>query len=75
MNIPPKLDDRVLDSLALKIKYLPDEAKFCTICVDEMTLKRNLYYDIKNDEVIGFHNVNGTTSPDIASNAYVIMLQ
>lgn len=74
-NIPSKFDNRVLDSLTLKIKSLPNAAKYCTICVDEMTLKRNLYYNVKTDEVIGFHNVNGKISREIASNAFVIMLQ
>lgn len=57
------------------MKSLPDAAKHCTICVDEITLKRNLYYNIKTDDVIRFHNVNGKISPEIASNAFVIMLQ
>lgn len=75
LKIPPKLDDRVLNSLSLKIKSLLENAKYCTICVDEMVLKRHLYYDTKKDEVVGFHNINGTISTEIASNAYVIMLQ
>lgn len=75
ISIPPKLDERVLESLELKVKSLPEKAKYCTICIDEMTLKRNLYYDIKTDEVIGFHNINGKVTPEIASNAYVVMLQ
>ncbi|KOB56716.1 hypothetical protein OBRU01_25786, partial [Operophtera brumata] len=75
IHIPPKFDNRVLDSLALKLKSLPDAAKYCTICVDEMSLKKNLYYNVKNDEVIGFHNVNGQISPVIASNAFVLLLQ
>lgn len=75
ISIPPKLDERVLESLELKAKSFPEKAKYCTICIDEMTLKRNLYYDIKTDEVIGFHNINGKVTPEIASNAYVVMLQ
>lgn len=34
-----------------------------------------LYYDIQTDEVIGFHNINGKVTPEIASNAYMVMLQ
>lgn len=75
LNIPPKFDNQILDSLPLKLKSLPDAAKYCTICVDEIILKRNLYYNVKTDEVTGFHHVNIKISPDIASNAFVIMLQ
>lgn len=75
INIPPKFDNRVLDSLKLKLKSLPENAKQCMICVDEMTLKRHLYYDTKTDEVIGFHNINGKLTPEIASDALVIMIQ
>lgn len=69
------MDDKVLDRFEFKVKYLPDKAKYCTICIDEMTLKRNVYYDIKSDKVIGFHNINGKVTREIASNAYVIILQ
>lgn len=42
-------------------------AKYCTIYV--------FNYNIKTDQVIGFRNINGKISPEIASNAFVIMLQ
>ncbi|CAK1584213.1 unnamed protein product, partial [Parnassius mnemosyne] len=75
LNIRPEIDDRIFNTIASKFKSLPDTAKYCIICVDEMVLKRHLYYDIKNDEIIGLHNVNGNITNEAASNAYVIMLR
>lgn len=75
VNISPKLGKRTLRSLALKMETLPVTAQYCTISVNKMVLKRNLHYDVKTDEVIGIQNVNGKKSPNIANNAYVIMLQ
>ncbi|KAJ2937180.1 hypothetical protein O0L34_g19294 [Tuta absoluta] len=36
---------------------------------------KKLFYDIRSDEVIGFHNIDGEKSEEIASHAFVIMLR
>lgn len=73
--IPPKFNDRVLNFLSAKLKSLPKHAKYCTISMDEMVLKRHLHYDTKRDEIIGLHNINGEVSEEIASHACVLMLR
>lgn len=75
LQIPPKLDEQVLHGLSLKLKSLPAEAKYCTICVDEMILKRNLFYEPKTDDMVGLQSVNGVVSPELASIAFAIELQ
>lgn len=75
LNIRPELDDGIFNAISKNLQSLPDAAKYCTICVDEMMLKRHLYYDIKHDEVIGLHNINGNVTNETVSNAYVVMLR
>lgn len=75
VKIPLKLNDRVMTYLSLKMKSFPNQAKYCTICLGEMKLKPHLYYDTKEDDVIGFHSINGKTTNKLANRAYVIMLQ
>uniref|UniRef100_A0A2A4J5S8 THAP-type domain-containing protein n=1 Tax=Heliothis virescens TaxID=7102 RepID=A0A2A4J5S8_HELVI len=75
MIVQPKLEDRTLDFLASKLKSMPEDAKYCTLCLDEMVLKRHLHYCTKRDEIIGLHNINGEVKSEIASHACVIMLR
>lgn len=75
LQIPPKLDEQVMHGLSLKLKSLPAEAKYCTLCVDEMVLKRNLFYEPKTDDMIGLQSVNGTVSAELASISFAIELQ
>uniref|UniRef100_A0A1E1WCZ7 THAP-type domain-containing protein n=1 Tax=Pectinophora gossypiella TaxID=13191 RepID=A0A1E1WCZ7_PECGO len=75
MVVPLKFDDRTLEFLSAKLKSLPENAKYCTLCLDEMVLKRHLHYDTKRDDIIGLHNVNGEVTLEIASHACAIMLR
>ncbi|CAK1591187.1 unnamed protein product [Parnassius mnemosyne] len=75
MVIPPKFEDRILNFLEAKLKSLPQNAKYCTLCIDEMVLKRHLYYDTKRDELIGLHNINGEVTKEVASLGCVLMLR
>jgi len=40
-----------------------------------MSLKSFLYYDIKKDEIVGFHNTNTFKSCDLAKSVMVIMIR
>ncbi|EFA12788.1 hypothetical protein TcasGA2_TC010624 [Tribolium castaneum] len=43
--IEPGIDETVFEMLRLKVLNLDAEARQCVICMDEMSLKANLYYD------------------------------
>lgn len=75
MIIPPVIEDRTLEFLSAKLKSMPDNARHCTLCIDEMVIKRHLHYDTRRDEMIGLHNINGEVTPEIASHACVAMLR
>ncbi|KOB71413.1 Uncharacterized protein OBRU01_11676 [Operophtera brumata] len=75
MVVPPKFEDRILNFLSSKLKSMPDNAKYCTLCIDEMDLQKQLHYDTRRDEMIGHHNINGNITKEIASHGYVVMLR
>lgn len=75
VKIPLKLDQSVMNSLFLKIKHLPNQAKYCTMCIGDMKLKPHLYYDTKEDDLVGFHFIDGKVTNKLATRAYVVMLQ
>lgn len=43
--------------------------------MDAMSLKTNVFYDIKNDKIIGFHEVDGVQSPTPAKYALVLIMK
>ncbi|KOB76452.1 hypothetical protein OBRU01_05748 [Operophtera brumata] len=73
MDIPPVFEDRTLEFISAKLKSMPQKARYCTLSIDEMVIKR--HYDTKRGEMIGLHNINGEVTPEIASHACVAMLR
>lgn len=57
-EINPGLNKFLLKVLAVKVKSMELKSTECILCVDEMSLKSFFYYDIKKDEIVGFHNTN-----------------
>jgi len=54
---------------------LEDCDKYCTLCIDEMSLKAYLNYDSKTDEVIGLEDLGNEKRVKPACNAIVGMLR
>ena len=58
-----------------KVDSMKDDEKLCTLCMDEISLKNNLYYDISNDKIIGLEDFrSGTRTNKVANSALVILL-
>jgi len=38
------------------VQKLPEEEKFCVLCHDEMTIRSDIVYDKRSDNIIGFVN-------------------
>lgn len=53
--INPGLNDFIFLVLKNEIESMDDVEKDCVLCIDEMSLHSNFYYNIRNDEIIGFH--------------------
>jgi len=73
-EINPGLNEFLFKVLAIKVKTMEPRSKQCVLCVDEMSVKSSLYYDIKKDEIIGFHNTNSFKSSELAKSVMVIMI-
>ena len=66
--------DKSLYVLRQRVKQLPLGSRFCSLIMDEMSLKSHLHYDEKNDSIIGFEDFGDKeTSGAIANSALVLM--
>lgn len=72
-DIPPGLNDNVLNALHLKMKSLPMIERFCCLCVSEMQLRPHLFYNLSRDRIIGFHDIGMEKRRTLARKALVIM--
>lgn len=51
------LNNFVFRSLQMRMQFKEPKDKQCVLMMDEISLKTNLQYDIKKDEIIGFHDL------------------
>lgn len=64
----------IFKALEIKIKTMLDQDKHCTLCIDEMAIKSNLFYHTGRDEIVGLVDTgNETKEFCIAQNVLVIM--
>lgn len=68
------LNDSIFEALKFQTQNFTTEDKNCTICLDEMSLKPNLFYNISQDEIIGFGTTSETTCK-LAKHVMVVMVQ
>ncbi|XP_030764863.1 uncharacterized protein LOC115889088 [Sitophilus oryzae] len=68
------LDQAIYDALEFKTKSMLEEDKHCILCIDEMSITTNLFFDIKSDKIIGFEDLgNGERQPKPCKDFLVIM--
>lgn len=72
-DMPPGLNDNVLNALRLKIKSLPSTERRCSLCVNEMRLRPHLFYNLSRDRIIGFHDTGMEKRRILARKVFVIM--
>lgn len=77
--IDPELQDKVFQILKLKVDSLDEINKYCVICIDKMSLKKYLFYNITRDKIIGFEDIGYFQShecpPLPAQNVAVLMVR
>lgn len=72
-DMPPGLNDNVLNALRLKIKSLPPTERYCYLCVNEMRLRPHLFYNLTRDRIVGFHDTGIEKRRTLARKVLVIM--
>lgn len=74
-QLMPGLNDFLFNFINFKTKnFKPDDLE-CILCAGEMTLKTNLYYLIKNDEIIGFNQTKNIKTYEPTKHALVLMIR
>lgn len=71
--VDPGFNDFLFRITEFRVRLLKDKEKDCVLCIDEISLKSNLFYDISKDKIIGFQASNSEHTSSIASSALVVM--
>lgn len=75
-QIKPGINDKIFDVLAVKLNSLPLLERHCILCIDEMSLQAHLFYNVSQDEIIGFQDTgNDQKEPLPAKSVLVIMVR
>lgn len=74
-QIYPGFNEFVFKILELRVPLMSEKSKDCIICIDEMSIKSNLFYNISTDHIVGFAELHNKRSTDIATSALVIMVR
>jgi len=56
IQVVPGLNDILFEAMDYKINNLKNDAKECILCIDEMSIKTHLFYNLLQDYIIGFNN-------------------
>jgi len=75
VEIVPGLNDVLFNCLDLKMKNLKDDAKGIILCVDEMAIKINLFYNLSKDYIIGFNNSYDKKTYECAKHVLCFMIR
>ena len=57
LDFPPGMHDVVIEFFKFHVQSFSALDKICFLCIDEASLKCNLSYDTKKDEVIGLEDL------------------
>lgn len=72
-EIKPGINEKTFNVLSIKLNSLPSLQRHCILCIDEMSLEANLFYNVSQDEIIGFEDTSNKKLPLTAKSALVIM--
>ncbi len=65
-----------LNIIKRKVDNMSEAEKLCTLCMDEISFKTNLHYDISRDIIVGLEDFgSGTRTNKVANSALVFLLR
>ena len=65
-----------LNLLKEKVAHMSEMEKLCTLCVDEISLKTHLFYNISDDKIVGVEDFGGGYRTNkVATSGLVFMLR
>ena len=75
-DIQPGINEHVLSSIKTKASGMSDIEKDCILCMDEMSVKKNVLYDMCNDKLVGVEDLGeGKRCIELAGAALVMMVK
>lgn len=74
-KITPGFNEFMFKILKLRVPLMSDKAKDCILCIDEMSIKSNLFYNVSRDVVVGFEDLQNKRSTNIATSVLVTMVR
>lgn len=69
------LNDILFEYITFKANNLSDESKDCVLCIDEMAIKSNLYYNISKDFIVGFNETFSQKTYEPTKHALCFMIR
>lgn len=66
-------NDFIFKVIECRTKLINIKQKDCLLCLDEISLKSNLFYDISRDTIVGFQTRDNKNVPKVAGSALTIM--
>lgn len=75
IQVIPGLNDILFEAMDFKINNLKNDAKECVLCIDEMSIKTHLYYNLSQDCIIGFNNSYDKKTYEPAKHVLCFMLR
>ncbi|CAH0714112.1 unnamed protein product, partial [Brenthis ino] len=73
--ITTEINEKAMSVLKMKVAQMTEVEKNCSVMIGATSLKTNLFFNIKEDKINGFHEIEGLQSPEPAKNALVIMIR
>lgn len=68
------ISQAALNIIRNKVAHMSEQEKLCTLCMDEISLKRHLYYGIRGDRIIGLEDFGrGSRTNKVATSALVFL--
>ncbi|XP_074028845.1 uncharacterized protein isoform X2 [Leptinotarsa decemlineata] len=74
-KITPGFNEFIFKILELRVPLMSGKGKDCILCIDEMSIKSNLFYNVSRDVVVGFEDLQNKRSTNIATSALVTMVR
>ena len=72
IEVHPGINQQMLAALKLKVYKMDKNARKCILCMDEMSLKSNVFYDTKSDK-FGLEDTGTERNSLLATSALVVM--
>lgn len=75
VKFSPGINENLFQLLKIKVSKMNELDKVCVLCLGEMSIKANLYYNISRDEIVGFEDNGENKTLKPASSATVFMVR